>query len=146
MSRRRSGRATLSSWSSSAAPASRPSSGDLSGARYTLPNIIDPDTGEILRFSRRPMRGATSYPQKPFAYAQRYSPFLPSRFSGHLGSTQKARSTKLSQLSIRVPNRVQFCLRRKARRQVLFALSRAGYGGSAPKRKYFRTQNSQYRC
>lgn len=49
-------------------------------------------------------------------------------------------------LFVRVPLRVGFCVRRKARREVLFALRRAGYGGSAPKRHYRRTQDSQWRC
>lgn len=49
-------------------------------------------------------------------------------------------------LSIRLPGRVRFCVQRAQRRQVLFALGRAGYSGSAPKRSYRRTQNSQWRC
>jgi len=52
-------------------------------------------------------------------------------------------------LQIRVPSRVFFCLRRKARRQVLFALGVSGRnkrrspgrGGS-----YRRTQSSSWRC
>lgn len=51
-----------------------------------------------------------------------------------------------SLLSIATPSRVAFCVRRTIRRQVLFALGRAGYSGSAPKRHYRRTQNSQWRC
>lgn len=38
------------------------------------------------------------------------------------------------------------CVRRKRRREVLFALGRAGYRGSAPKRHYRRTADSYYRC
>ena len=49
-------------------------------------------------------------------------------------------------LRVRVPNRVYFCVQRQQRKQVLFALGRAGYSGSARKRHYNRTQNSQYRC
>lgn len=49
-------------------------------------------------------------------------------------------------LEVRVPQRVRFCLQRKQRREVLFAWKRAGFRGSAPKRFYRRSQNSQYRC
>lgn len=45
-----------------------------------------------------------------------------------------------------MPHRVGFCVRRKQRREVLFALGRAGYGGSAPKRHYRRNMNSNYGC
>lgn len=41
---------------------------------------------------------------------------------------------------------VDFCVRRKARREVLFAVRRAGFRGSAPKRSYRRSGDSQYRC
>lgn len=54
--------------------------------------------------------------------------------------------TGLRTLQIRVPPRVKFCIQRKERREVLFALGRAGFRGSAPKRRYRRTQNSQWRC
>lgn len=52
----------------------------------------------------------------------------------------------LRALAIRVPNRVSFCLQRKSRREVLFALRRAGFRGSAPKRHYLRRQSSAWRC
>lgn len=51
----------------------------------------------------------------------------------------------LQKLYMRQPERVRFCVQRSQRREVLFALNRAGYSGSAPGR-YRRTQNSQYRC
>lgn len=49
-------------------------------------------------------------------------------------------------LRMRAPARVAFCVRRKQRREVLFAFQRAGFGGSAPKRHYVRGVDSQYRC
>lgn len=52
----------------------------------------------------------------------------------------------LTRLQIRVPARVKFCQQRKVRREVLFAMRRAGYSGSAKKRYWRRSQNSQYRC
>lgn len=52
----------------------------------------------------------------------------------------------LRQLQIKAPLRVKFCRQRKERREVLFAFNRAGFSGSAPKRHYRRTQDSQYGC
>lgn len=46
----------------------------------------------------------------------------------------------------RAPSRVKFCLERGQRREVLFALKKAGFRGSAPKRRYRRTANSNYGC
>lgn len=46
----------------------------------------------------------------------------------------------------RAPSRVQFCFERRQRREVLFALKRAGFRGSAPKKSYRRTANSNYGC
>lgn len=59
----------------------------------------------------------------------------------------RARSFEpLRSLSIRVPTRTRLCLQRRSRREVLFAYRKAGFSGSAPRRHYKRTQNSQYRC
>lgn len=56
-------------------------------------------------------------------------------------------------LRMGTPSRVWFCLKRKIRREVLFALERAGYRGSGPgrrrpndDRKYHRTVESSYGC
>jgi len=49
-------------------------------------------------------------------------------------------------LSIEVPKRVRFCVARKVRRGVLFALRKAGYSGSGPKKHYRRDAKSQWRC
>lgn len=51
----------------------------------------------------------------------------------------------LSLLRIFSPKRVVFCVRRKIRKEVLFALGRAGFRGSSPG-PYRRTQDSQYKC
>lgn len=45
-----------------------------------------------------------------------------------------------------LPYRARVCVRRKQRREVLFAFRRAGYAGSAPKRRYRRTSYSKYGC
>lgn len=45
----------------------------------------------------------------------------------------------------RQPMRVRFCVQRKERREVLFALGRAGFSGSAPGR-YRRVVSSNYGC
>lgn len=42
--------------------------------------------------------------------------------------------------------RVSFCAKRKERREVLFAMKRAGYRGSVKKKSWRRTFNSQWRC
>lgn len=127
--------------SAGALPRPSVSYGDLQGAVSQL-KVIDPDTGEILRTrSRRgPGRGFDrGMGQRPISAAHHYL-----RLLGSLPS----RTPPLAKqpLFIRVPTKVGFCLQRKQRREVLFALRRAGFGGSAPKRRYRRTQNSQWRC
>ena len=52
----------------------------------------------------------------------------------------------LAILQTLAPSRALHCVRRKLRREVLFALRRAGFSGSAPKREYNRTADSQWRC
>lgn len=59
--------------------------------------------------------------------------------------------TRLVSPSVRIdsaafPSRVLFCVRRKQRRETLFAIRRAGYSGSAPKRHYYRKLTSSYGC
>lgn len=49
-------------------------------------------------------------------------------------------------LRMLTPSRVRFCVQRKARREVLFALGRAGYSGSAPRSHYRRSGSSLYKC
>lgn len=51
-----------------------------------------------------------------------------------------------NQLSVKIPDRVKFCVQRKERRETLFALNRAGYSGSAKKRFWNRKKSSQWRC
>lgn len=55
------------------------------------------------------------------------------------------RYSALRLLQVRAPMRARFCVRRKQRREVLFAMGRAGFSGSAPGR-YFRRAESSYRC
>lgn len=54
-----------------------------------------------------------------------------------------ARSPYLSQLAMVSPRRVLFCIRRKIRREVMFAIGKNGRNGG---RRYRRTQESQYAC
>lgn len=63
-----------------------------------------------------------------------------------VGLLPAGRYSALRVLQIRTPRKVLFCVRRKQRREVLFAIRRAGYSGSARKPYYRRTVNSQYRC
>lgn len=44
------------------------------------------------------------------------------------------------------PKRVLLCVKRKIRKEVLFARNRAGYAGSARKRHWIRNAGSQYGC
>lgn len=55
---------------------------------------------------------------------------------------------KLGALAIAAPSRVQFCVRRKVRREVLFAIRKVGRSGSSPGRyrRYRRTGDSRYSC
>lgn len=48
-------------------------------------------------------------------------------------------------LKLDAPNRVMFCIRRKLRKEVLFALGKAGFSGST-RGRYRRTADSQWRC
>lgn len=70
-----------------------------------------------------------------------YPPYGPRRVVG----SQRLYSS-WDTLQIRVPRKAVFCVRRKSRREVLFALRRAGFRGSAPKRHYRRSQDSLWRC
>lgn len=63
----------------------------------------------------------------------------PRRFSSRGGPL-------VARLVMDAPDRVLFCMRRKIRREVLFAMNRAGFGGSARKRFWDRTEDSQYGC
>lgn len=60
----------------------------------------------------------------------------------------RPRKTLLDALRMAHPKRVLFCVKRKIRREVLFAFSRAGRKGSGPGRrgKYRRNESSQYSC
>lgn len=46
----------------------------------------------------------------------------------------------------RIPSRVLFCVKRKRRRETLFALKKVGFRGSSPKKHYRRNANSNYGC
>lgn len=65
--------------------------------------------------------------------------------SGRPPSLLKAQLRALEEVRARAPSRVRFCVQRKQRKEVLFALGRAGFSGSA-RGKYRRTSSSQYRC
>lgn len=49
-------------------------------------------------------------------------------------------------LRIMAPRRVLFCLRRKVRKEVMFALRIAGKRGVGAGKRWRRTENSQWRC
>lgn len=87
---------------------------------------------------------AAAVPRQLAAQALRRPPqvFLKSR-AGPRGQRRRATFFPLHQLELKRKDVV--CVRRNARREVLFAQGKAGYGGSAPGR-YRRTSNSNYSC
>lgn len=71
---------------------------------------------------------------------------LPRRFSAKPNlpyAKLTARGPYLSKLLMSAPKRVLFCLRRKIRKEVIFATKRNGRNGG---RRYRRRQESQYAC
>lgn len=68
------------------------------------------------------------------------------RWYGMAPAPTRLHRVPAKQLFMRAPSRVRFCVKRKERREVLFALRRAGYSGSARKRRWYRNASSQYRC
>lgn len=119
-----------------------------SNVQATLPTALN-RLQRLLRLAQ-----ATTPPAAPLR--GRSEPFrrlaTPSQ-GRHVSVVRRAASKQLHQrtdpvpmkaLGIRVPNKVKFCLQRRARREVLHALNKVGRGsGRGPRR---RTQNSQYRC
>lgn len=55
-------------------------------------------------------------------------------------------SLNLSGLRFGFPKSVRVCVSRKQRREVLFSLRKAGFSGSARKKRYRRNAFSQYGC
>lgn len=56
------------------------------------------------------------------------------------------KSPPLKQLRMLAPRRVLFCLRRKVRKEVMFALKIAGRRGVGVGKRWRRTENSNWRC
>lgn len=118
-----------------------------SGLSYDPPIAHDPVdldpfvSGEVLgRYVSRLRRVAevryTPPPYIPFPYRHRPK--------GDFGSPVRMLAERVQR--VRSPKKVMFCVVRKQRRQVLFALRRAGYSGSVKKRFYRRDYSSQWRC
>lgn len=61
-------------------------------------------------------------------------------------SYHKSMVRGINSLFMRVPTRVSFCVRRKQRREVLFARNVAGRRGVGYGKHWRRTQDSQYTC
>lgn len=59
---------------------------------------------------------------------------------------QRALLRNVSFTTAELPSRVLFCIRRKQRREALFAFKRAGYSGSVKKRSFRRVSSSKYGC
>lgn len=103
---------------------------DFEASVYALPLPTVYRGREPRRLARSAMFAITpSFPAKQALVGRRFGRVSP------LGVTLN-----------RMPSRVRFCVQRGQRREVLFALGRAGYRGSAPKRSYRRSANSNYGC
>lgn len=70
----------------------------------------------------------------------------PSLHAERLSRPQQFKALRV--LQIKAPERVLFCARRGVRKEVLFAKGVAGRRGGSPGRRgrYFRNQNSAWRC
>lgn len=79
------------------------------------------------------------------ALARRLSVFLPPAATPLRRRGVSRRYEALRQLPVAVPRKVRFCVERKRRREVIFAIGVGGRRGSAPG-PYRRTQESQYAC
>lgn len=90
-----------------------------------------------------PVSSLPSYGQRAKAN-RRLSPHPASplviRPKQHGAQPRRARTIQIS-----APRKILACIRRRRRREVLFAKRRAGFSGSAP-RKYRRTHFSSYSC
>lgn len=94
---------------------------------------FDPiEVGQVARARPRPRRGAGLLTVSPAKQARR-------------AFDTSGRYSALRLLQLRVPKKVLFCIKRKARRSVLFAWRKVGFRGSSPG-PYRRTQNSMWRC
>lgn len=83
-------------------------------------------------------RGGAAYLQRPGA--------APRRYGRSVSPSWRQQLNLAGHLVMRPDEAVSFCVRRKARREVLFALRRAGWSGSAQKRFWRRTEESNYSC
>lgn len=131
---------------------------DLTRGDAYFPSRADTARPPRRRMSDYAIEGAR-YPEHPVATVYPWSPSRSLRavVSRGFSFAPKARGFSLAlaqarlpwsddRLRIRVPTRVKFCVARKQRREVLFAMERAGYSGSAPKRHYRRNEDSNWRC
>lgn len=120
-----------------------PSSAEsLPPAHYISNNLREDAFNDLLQWIKRPSEAV--YPRRPLrVYAFRGSTFSPAKPRSVIG---RVFTPRLSVSELRDVRAARFCVGRKERREVLFALKRAGFSGSAPKRHYRRTSKSQWRC
>lgn len=109
-------------------------------------NVVDDYTPSYLRLSAfQPV-----VHRQVFTLAQLrprvFSPVSPPPVPRYGRRLNFGKYSALRQLAVKLPSRVKFCLDRRERREVLFAKRLAGYSGSARKRYWNRSQNSQYSC
>lgn len=127
-------RASRSAWSSSSSP--------WSSTRRSDPvDLLPFDAAEVLGpVDYVPTFNRLSHTVSPSPSYRRVS--SGARYSSRLGALARLARGE----SIRIPSRVDFCVARKQRKQVLFAKGVAGGYGVGRGKRWRRTSNSFYRC
>lgn len=95
-------------------------------------------------FQPKPQAAEAVYPMLPRRRSRFYT-FSPAKHE-RSEFNRRVFGPSLTGLTARAPAKVRFCLQRKARREVLFALRRAGFRGSTGRTKYVRRESSNWRC
>lgn len=99
--------------------------------------------------TQTPTRGAARPVRAVYPGARRELPKLAVSRAALTQSPAKPTRLKrppLYQLNIQAPSRVKFCVRRKIRREVMFARNMAGRRGIGRGKTWRRSENSNYSC
>lgn len=134
---------------------------------YNKPGATEFDvaTGSVPRFSYRDLEANTAYLPDSAVYLERVQRgtgwpnrsvprthfprvvSLPPSYR-HPAQPDRRQSANVGtwRFQSRVPSRTWFCVRRKQRKQVLFAFKIAGRSGVGRGKRWFRNRNSHYGC
>lgn len=101
-----------------------------------------------LEFGRRRQKVVLvrGLPARGYSRPHQATPPLAKRLSVALGFLRRQPRVGSVRERLKADPRIGFCVQRKERRQVLFALKRAGYGGSVKAKTFRRSYKSQWRC